>query len=100
MYASAPRQLVALNKLKLAFRSIEKEMKAGAYATIAIFGVVVDELLGILFASGLTLYRSSCSTRYELNLLFRRENVRWENKNVRQKKCFAKTPHKGAIRGN
>jgi hypothetical protein len=32
---------------------------------------------------GLTLYSSSCRTRYELNLLLERKNVRWE----KTKKC-------------
>jgi hypothetical protein len=41
---------------------------------------------------GLTLYSSSCSTRYEFNLLLGRK------KKSAQKKCFAKTPHKWVIR--
>ena len=51
---------------------------------------------------GLTLYSSSCSTRYELNLLHEeKKNVRWEiKKTSAKKKCFVKTPHKGVIRGN
>jgi hypothetical protein len=49
---------------------------------------------------GLTLYSSSCSTRYELNLLLGRKEKMSVGKNVRKKKCFAKTPHKGVIRGN
>jgi hypothetical protein len=49
---------------------------------------------------GLTLYSSSCSTRYELNLLLgRKKKVRWKKKSA-EKKCFVKTPHKGVIRGN
>ena len=42
---------------------------------------------------GLTLYSSSCSTRYELNLLHeKKKNVRWKiiKKNVRKKKMFRK----------
>jgi hypothetical protein len=42
---------------------------------------------------GLTLYSSSCSTRYELNLLLGKRK-----KMSAEKKCFAKTPHKGVIR--
>jgi hypothetical protein len=53
---------------------------------------------------GLTLYSSSCSTRYELNLLLgrRRKNVRWEKikKCPPKQKCFVKKTHKGVIRGN
>jgi hypothetical protein len=51
---------------------------------------------------GLTLYSSSCGARYELNLLLgRKKNPLVKNKiNARKKKCFAKTPHKGVIRGN
>jgi hypothetical protein len=40
---------------------------------------------------GLTLYSSSCNTRYELNLLLGRR------KKCPLKKCFAKTPHKGVM---
>ena len=41
---------------------------------------------------GLTLYSSSCSTRYELNLLHEgKKNVRWKIKKKRpQKKMFRK----------
>jgi hypothetical protein len=52
---------------------------------------------------GLTLYSSSCSTRYELNfLLGRRKKCPLEkNKKMSAKtKYFVKTPHKGVIRGN
>jgi hypothetical protein len=50
---------------------------------------------------GLTLYSSSCGTRYDLNFLLGKKNVRWKKKcPQKKKKCVAKTPPKGVIRGN
>jgi hypothetical protein len=51
---------------------------------------------------GLTLYSSSCSTRYEFNLLLGKKKMSvGKNKKMPAKtKCFAKTPHKAVIRGN
>ena len=47
---------------------------------------------------GLTLYSSSCSTRYELNLLLgsrKKKNVRWEKKNPQKKKFRKDTTSRG-----
>jgi hypothetical protein len=51
---------------------------------------------------GLTFYSSSCSTRYELNLLHEKEKKMsvGKKKTSAKNKCFVKTPHKGVIRGN
>jgi hypothetical protein len=50
---------------------------------------------------GLTLYSSSCGTRYELNLLLGREKMSVEKtQKMSAKKSFVKTPHRGVIRGN
>ena len=73
-------------------KKVEAKNPNGVSAKCAIYGDV---------RIGLTLYSSSCSTRYELNFLLGRKkmSVGKKSKNVRKKKCFVKNHIKGSSEG-